>query len=262
MPNPDGTIENANLADKSVTTRLLDDDLTLDGTTTLGRLVADVAIITQITATTFTGPYQTATSGQHIKIIDAVLDRIEFYTGDSFEAIPGFVRGLRLGALDNPTRSLQISLTAPSTEGDADGTNIFVRSESQDDSTSPPRVVVAYGGGSSQTPEFHLQNSFRLMIDQLGTESAPAMGIGTSGDDGFFSPSDSLLSATIGGNEALRLSATRADFDIGTITALRLPVKTDTGDPSGGANGDIYVNVSDNTLRVFADSSWRTVFSW
>ncbi len=206
MPDPDGVIENANLADKAISSRLLDDDLTLDGITTLGRLVADVATITQITATTFIGPYQTASTGQHIEIVDEVLDRIEFYTGDSFEAIPGFVRGLTLGTDSN--RSLQISLTAPSTEGDADGTNIFVRSESQDDSTSPPRVVVAYGGGSSQTPEFHLQNSFRLMIDQLGTESAPAMGIGSNGDDGWFSPTDGEIAHVIGGSEIFRVTST------------------------------------------------------
>ncbi len=40
------------------------------------------------------------------------------------------------------------------------------------------------------------------------------------------------------------------------------PVKTDTGDPSDPLEGQIYVNTSDNKVRVYADSAWRDLATW
>lgn len=42
---------------------------------------------------------------------------------------------------------------------------------------------------------------------------------------------------------------------------LRLPVKTNTGDPTS-ADGYIYINDYDNALRIYADGAWRTIISW
>lgn len=55
-----------------------------------------------------------------------------------------------------------------------------------------------------------------------------------------------------------------AEFD-GTVYMdgnLILPVKTDTGDPSSPVEGQIYVNTSDNKVRVYADASWRDLAVW
>ncbi len=266
MPNPDGTIQSRSLVDKVITSELLDDVIQSDN---FSPSSAGWKIERDTGRSEFNGVniilgsdgiLRTSSSGQRVVLSASVIDRIDFYTGDSFEAIPGFVRSLVLGS--GATRTLQNSLHAPSTTGDADGTQIRVRSESNNDSTTAPGVVFAYGGGSSQTPEFHLQNDFRLIMDDLGTAPAPAMGIGTNGDDGFYSPADSQLGTVIGGNETVRDSATRTDFNIGALDFVTLPVKTDTGDPSSPQEGDIYVNTSDNVLRLFADAAWRTVFSW
>ncbi|MBF8267217.1 MAG: hypothetical protein HW388_725 [Dehalococcoidia bacterium] len=41
----------------------------------------------------------------------------------------------------------------------------------------------------------------------------------------------------------------------------QLYTKTDTGNPAG-VEGDLYVNLFDNGLYLFADGAWRTVVSW
>ncbi len=55
-------------------------------------------------------------------------------------------------------------------------------------------------------------------------------------------------------------SATRMVF-AGT-TGIVLPVKTDTGDPSSPAEGQLYVNTFDNKIRVYADAAWRDLATW
>lgn len=42
---------------------------------------------------------------------------------------------------------------------------------------------------------------------------------------------------------------------------LRLPVKTDTGDPTG-TDARIYVNDYDNKIRCYADGAWRDLATW
>lgn len=49
---------------------------------------------------------------------------------------------------------------------------------------------------------------------------------------------------------------------IDTASFFGLPVKTDTGDPASPAEGYIYVNTFDNAVRLYADSSWRSIFTW
>ena len=61
------------------------------------------------------------------------------------------------------------------------------------------------------------------------------------------------------------------DLDVDeTVTAsevvatdkLVLPVKTDAGDPASPVEGQIYVNTSDNKVRVYADGAWRDLATW
>jgi len=44
--------------------------------------------------------------------------------------------------------------------------------------------------------------------------------------------------------------------------AQTLPIKDDTGDPADPVEGQIYVNTSDNKVRVYADAAWRDLVTW
>ncbi len=206
------------------------------------------------------GAFQSAETGQRVTIEEGDSDRLHLYTGDSFEAIPGSLRASVSGS--GSTRTLQSTLFSPPTTGDSDGVTLVVRSESNDDSTFAPGVVFGYAGGSTQDPEFHLQNDFHLMVDDLGTVTAPAIGIGTNGDDGIFSPTDGQLGITLAGALTVRHEATRTNFDAGAMRYITIPVKTDTGDPASPRNGDLYVNTQDNKVRLFAESAWRDLATW
>jgi hypothetical protein len=55
------------------------------------------------------------------------------------------------------------------------------------------------------------------------------------------------------------------DLDVSqkvTMATLILPVKTTTGDPANPVEGQIYVNTSDNKVRVYADGAWRDLATW
>ncbi len=39
-------------------------------------------------------------------------------------------------------------------------------------------------------------------------------------------------------------------------------IKTDTGDPVSGIEGQLCVNTYDNTLKVYADAAWRSLATW
>lgn len=47
-----------------------------------------------------------------------------------------------------------------------------------------------------------------------------------------------------------------------TMGTLILPVKSTTGDPASPVEGQIYVNTSDNKVRVYADGAWRDLATW
>ena len=255
MPDPDGSIENASLAEKIVTSRLLDDNLTTS---------------TFTANSTFTGPYETNVAGADTQRITFDSGGMRQFTGNGNEIAPGKIETVASGSGDSQT--LQTQITAPSFIDNQGLVGVFVvvRSASFDDSTSPSGVVVGDNGGSTQTSLFQLQNDMDLRLasgsviqaTDLGSTSDLVLGIGTNHDDGYYSPADSQLGTVIAGNETVRESATRTDFSIGALRYVTLPVKTDTGDPSSPQEGDIYVNTSDNVLRLFADAAWRTVGSW
>lgn len=195
------------------------------------------------------GVVRTATSGQRIELSEADNDQLNLYSGDSFEAVPGFLRSAISGA--GATRTLQVNLRAASTTGDTNAVQMVVRTESFDDSSSRPGVVFSYAGGSSQDPLFALQNDFDLRIggtglleiDGLGSASNPAIGIGTSFDDGIYSPADSQLSVTIAGVEAARWIAGQSLATLGT-----------TADPA-------WSFISDDDTGLYRSSSGRIAFT-
>jgi hypothetical protein len=152
------------------------------------------------------GTIRSAASGQRIEIAATDTDKWLFYTGDSFEALPGEIATVVSGS--GGSRTLQVNMRAPATTGDSDGTFLVIRSESNDDSTSPPGVVIGYaaGGGSTQTPLTVIQDG-RIGITDLGSATAPAIGIGTNHDDGWFSPADSELALGLGGTEIWHFTA-------------------------------------------------------
>ncbi len=208
------------------------------------------------------GAFQSAETGQRVAIEEGDIDKVKFYTGDSFEENPGDLRSSTAGS--GTTRQLVTALHAPDTTGDSGGMSLTVRSESFDDSTTPPIVFIDYlsGGGSTQVPRLQLGTDVRLAITGLGTAALPSIGIGGGFDDGWYSAGASAMSAAIAGVEVFEIEATRVDFDEGALKYITIPVKTDTGDPTGGQEGDMYVNTQDNAVRVFADAAWRDVVAW
>ena len=205
------------------------------------------------------GVFRSAASGLRVEITSTDDDRITFITADSFEAAGASLRAATTG-VDGSTRVLVTRLGAPITTGDTNGVNIQLQSESEDE-TLPPRFLLGYGGGNTGIPQFQINDDFRIMISGLGTAALPALGVGTNGDDGIFSPGDGELAITIGGSEMWSTTATRADFESGGLSFIRFPVKTTTGDPSG-IDGDVYVNLFDNKMRLRADGAWRDVVTW
>ncbi len=156
MPDPDGVIENANLADKTVTSRLLDDDLTLDGVTTVTKLVvSDKAIIPQIRV-------GADDALQLILFIGSVTAQVQLNTGDTDQVGGGTLQSYVTGS--GATRTIAVQLEAPSFL-DSDGPDIQLISQSFDDSTFPPRIVVSYDGGSTQTAEMRITDGIKLVVE-------------------------------------------------------------------------------------------------
>lgn len=61
----------------------------------------------------------------------------------------------------------------------------------------------------------------------------------------------------------LRLKAPSGNaVKVDTASFFGLPVKDSTGDPASPDEGYIYVNTSDNAVRLYADSTWRSVYTW
>lgn len=56
-------------------------------------------------------------------------------------------------------------------------------------------------------------------------------------------------------------TVTTGEVDI-SQGSLVLPVKTTTGDPASPSEGQMYVNLFDNAIRVYADSAWRDLVTW
>ena len=231
--------------------------------------IGDLDITNTLTLKTG-GIIRTASSGQRVEITEADKDSVRLFTGDSFEGtFPGHLRGLVSGSGD--TRVLQITIRSPaSTTGTDGGTFIIVRTESADDSSTPPGIILGSDSGSTQTGVVGIQNNLDLQLASgsyihvggLGAADDLVLGIGSNNDDGLFSPFDTGLSVVLGGNEVTRYEATRVDFDIGALSFITLPVKTTTGDPSSPKSGDTYTNEFDNKIRTYADGAWRDLATW
>ena len=121
------------------------------------------------------GAFKTAASGQRIEMSANEDDRIKLYTGDSFENNPGKVMSVVTGS--GSTRTLDTQIVGPSTTGDIGSMFMALQSESNNDSSTPPKLVVGYTGGSGQTPEVDL-------IDWVLIKAAGENQGATSRDDG------------------------------------------------------------------------------
>lgn len=69
------------------------------------------------------------------------------------------------------------------------------------------------------------------------------------------------------GNEAVDRNLQLIAFELKRLgervaARARVIVKTDTGDPATGADGDICINTLDATLKQYADGAWRTLVFW
>ena len=156
MPNPDEEIQNRALATNSVDPRVLEDDLTLGGETTVTRLV--VESLAKI-------PHIRVGADDALQLIlstSAAVAVIFFGTGDAEQRGFGTLQAYVTGSGD--TRTIAIQLEAPSFL-DLDGPDIQLISQSSDDSTTPPRIVVSYDGGSTQTPEMKITDSIKLIVE-------------------------------------------------------------------------------------------------
>ncbi len=144
MPNPDGVIENRDLADDIITDRVLDTDLSTS----------------TFTATkTFTGALETTASGTDVRRLEVLEGKLRGYTGDTLESAYGTLFITASGSGDSET--LQWVFRAPSFLDDAgvSGVSFVSRSASADDSTTPPGWVFADSGASTQDAMIFLQNS-------------------------------------------------------------------------------------------------------
>ncbi len=197
-----------------------------------GGQIGNLTVVSNLTLETG-GVFRTASSGERIEISKTDLDRVAFYTGDNFEAEHAAIRH-RIAGTDGTTRQLGISLFAPTTTGDTFATQFHLLSESEDDSSLPPQVLVQYGGGSSQIPELKLTNSFKLMLED-GTVSLPSLTFNSDADTGLY---------RAGTNQVALAGAGKESFKSNGTTVWLLPVYTDTS----GTAADVSVG-SDGRLR-------------
>jgi hypothetical protein len=157
------------------------------------------------------GVFRTTDSGQRVEITAVDTDRIKFITADSFEASGGTIRSMVIGS--GGTRQLSFSMFAPVTTGDSSGSLISIRSESQDDSTWPPSIIVQYDGGSSLIPEFIMTDGYRLMLVD-GTAARPAAAFDSDDDTGMYRVTSNQIGFAVAGGIAMRIGDSTSNKDI------------------------------------------------
>ncbi len=188
-----------------------------------GGEIGNLGIVSTLTLETG-GVFRTASSGERIEIAAAAIDRIKFFTGDSFEANGAVIRASTLG-VDGSTRQLTIAMFAPTTTGDTNATQISLRSESEDDSTTPPQIFASYGGGSSQVPEYKLTNNMKLMLED-GTAALPSQTYNSDSDTGTYLFATGQLGFTVGATQVWGMALASGDQSVlfandGTADSLR-----------------------------------------
>ena len=147
MPDPDAQIQSHDIADKAITDRTLDDDL---------------STATFTATTNFTGPYETRNSANNSPRLRLVNGQLFGYTGDFDESGVGSLHVAVSGS--GATRTLQLSWHVPSFIDDVGGVSFVARSASFDDSTTPPGWVFADSGASTQTATILLQNEVGITL--------------------------------------------------------------------------------------------------
>ena len=98
-------------------------------------------------------------------------------------------------------------------------------------------------------------------LQDAGTASAPAYSFRGDIDTGIHNGTQNEITFTSAGTNRVWIDATRLACT-SSLTYFRVPVKTTTGDPASPSNGDMYLNTSDNTMRIYADAAWRDMATW
>jgi len=148
------------------------------------------------------GIFSTASSGQRVEFKRTDRGKVDYYSGDEGEVGAGAVTSGVSGS--GVARTLQTELRAP-TISTAGGFALTVRSESFDDSTTPPGAVLSYTGDSVLTPEFKIADTLMGIHD--GTAARPAVFFNNSFTTGIWSDNDSTFRVATSGIERFKIDA-------------------------------------------------------
>ena len=142
MPDPDGVIQNRDLADGIIDSRVLADPVAADPVQITNFTVEDT-LQAAIIRTDTIGDFLFLQKGN-----------MRMFTGNSLEGLSGLLRPLASGT--GGATTLQTELASPNWNSSGRA-SLTIRSASDDDSTSPPGWVFTYTGDSAQTAEVILQ---------------------------------------------------------------------------------------------------------
>lgn len=147
----------------------------------------------------------------------------------------------------------------------------------QVDEESTPTLAFADG-----TTGFYVRDDGSFRFSKNGTNILRAdgttFGVAAGSGGGFISETSTATNPSIlpaaftdvatgigwAGTGALSLIASSVEGIRVLADRIRLAssVKTDTGDPSSPASGDVTINEFDNAIKIYADGAWRTLVSW
>lgn len=162
----------------------------------------------------------------------------------------GFSTGAtqRLSISSAGLRTVDGSASAPAFSFISDtDTGLYLRGTGEIGFSSGTTLIAAFG-------------SYGLnIVSPSGTASAPSIYWGNDSNTGLYRAAENQIGFTTGGTNRFLIG----DGVVAVNANLfRLPVKTSAGDPTATDEGDMYVNTSSNTVRVYADAAWRTIASW
>ncbi len=224
MPDPDGQLTNRDLSDESIDSRTL------------------------ANAVTFDTSVQVGTTGT-IAMVQVTPTRISLTPNTTIAAAkPALIRAVSVGATGTTDEVLRLLFEAPTLDGLAGaGTQISLDSESASD-TFRPAIVFRYTGTSTARPRVFIDDNYQIRMttgvtldsDNLGSSTAPVLGIGTNYDDGIYSPANGELAFTLGGQPVWRM--TNPSTRVGRLYGLE-------------SNDYIEIDGNNETFRVAIDDA-------
>ena len=236
------------------------------------------------------GIIRSAASGQRVEMAETFKDAIRYYADDTRY-------GSIIGAGTDPATRLELSGHggAAIMRLGQDGHTQLTGSSFLD----IDHAVVKFDDGSSGAPVITFENDgdtgmYRITTDTIGLVAGGTNGIrvsstrhesiglatgepsirhsaaGSAGVPTYSFVGDTgtgiyrFAAGTIGWTTtgAVRVTLDSTRFQVSGSSFLTMPVKTTTGDPGTPINGDMYVNTSDNKVRVYGDGAWRDLATW